>query len=563
MKKPLYSVVWLVLILGGNPEIVQGEVIAGDTTTAFQFSGNLYTGTYFYGANGIEPHRSPFSAYIGGDFNLTYKSISLPFSFIFSEQERSFQQPFNQFGISPSYKWITLHAGYRNINWSTYTLGGHTFLGGGIEINPGLFRFGAVYGKFTRATRIDTVDNFISEPAFERKGYAVRIGVGSNTNYVDIITLYAADDPHSMSYDSTDFQFTPAQNLVTGIATKQKIGKRFFFDMEGALSMYTDDAYMQDAVYDQSKDFQNLQDITGRFIVINSSTQLHSALLSTLGYTGKYFSAKLAYRRVGPEYNSMGTYYLMNDLQQITLQPSFVAWKRKITGSGSIGLQNDNLNGMKSATSRQVIGSGTLQINPQPHYGVSIAYSNYSTGQKAALMELNDTVRVALVSQNFSIVPRYTLRTEKLVHTAVLVYSLQTLQDKNPFTTELTSYHTNNMNITYAVSYLPWFAGATLSYNHNRVNGAMETSFSGVNIGVNKSLLKNTCNISAGILLNATAVNGESSGGLRNVTGSISYQLKKDHRFALNVTQIHFNSSIGTIPSYSEVTANISYTFIF
>jgi len=40
--------------------------------------------------------------------------------------------------MSPYYKWITIHVGYRNINYSQFTLAGHTILGAGIELHPGI-----------------------------------------------------------------------------------------------------------------------------------------------------------------------------------------------------------------------------------------------------------------------------------------------------------------------------------------------------------------------------------------------------------------------------------------
>ena len=71
--------------------------------------------------------------------------VEIPFSLTVSEQERSFRQPFNQFGITPTYKWAKAHLGYSNLTWSPFTWSGQTVLGGGVELNPGKFRFGMRY----------------------------------------------------------------------------------------------------------------------------------------------------------------------------------------------------------------------------------------------------------------------------------------------------------------------------------------------------------------------------------------------------------------------------------
>ncbi|HEY4789268.1 MAG TPA: hypothetical protein VIH57_24630, partial [Bacteroidales bacterium] len=110
-------------------------------------SGGITARAIFYGATGISDQRQPFSYLITGSPTISiYNSFTIPITFTFSEQERSVRQPFNQFGMSPYYKWITIHAGYRNINYSQFTLAGHTFLGGGVELTPGIFHFGFIYG---------------------------------------------------------------------------------------------------------------------------------------------------------------------------------------------------------------------------------------------------------------------------------------------------------------------------------------------------------------------------------------------------------------------------------
>ncbi|HLL95708.1 MAG TPA: hypothetical protein VK404_12060 [Spirosoma sp.] len=133
-------------------------------------NGGLSVRTIFYSAKGIEARRQPFSYVVTGAPVLSLYGWSVPVSFVFSEQERSFRQPFNQFGMSPTYKWVTLHAGYRNLSFSPYTLAGHTILGGGVELTPGIFRFGFVYGRLNRATAVDTTSGLLEPFNYTRWG---------------------------------------------------------------------------------------------------------------------------------------------------------------------------------------------------------------------------------------------------------------------------------------------------------------------------------------------------------------------------------------------------------
>src|ERR1700680_1799261 len=77
------------------------------------FSGNLDGTAIFYNAKGIADRYLPFNYVVTGSPVISIYGWQIPFTFIIGKQQSSFAQPFNQFGLSPSYKWITLHAGYR------------------------------------------------------------------------------------------------------------------------------------------------------------------------------------------------------------------------------------------------------------------------------------------------------------------------------------------------------------------------------------------------------------------------------------------------------------------
>ncbi|MFN3875640.1 MAG: hypothetical protein ACK4L7_06980, partial [Flavobacteriales bacterium] len=87
------------------------------------------------------PRLAPFSWGTSGRLNLSLYELQIPLSFVFSEKERDFRQPFNQYGLSPRYKWATAHIGHRTMHFSELTMSGQRFLGGGLEMTQGKFRF--------------------------------------------------------------------------------------------------------------------------------------------------------------------------------------------------------------------------------------------------------------------------------------------------------------------------------------------------------------------------------------------------------------------------------------
>src|SRR5690606_23879624 len=122
----------------------------------FRLSGSLDIRAIGYSANGIKPRRSPFTYVLSGSHVLQIYGLQIPVSFSYSEQERRFQQPFNQFGLSPTYKWIKLQGRFRNVSFSPYTLAGSNMLAGAVERTPGKFAMGFRMRRLSRAITEDT-----------------------------------------------------------------------------------------------------------------------------------------------------------------------------------------------------------------------------------------------------------------------------------------------------------------------------------------------------------------------------------------------------------------------
>ncbi|HEX2970287.1 MAG TPA: hypothetical protein VHO46_14405, partial [Bacteroidales bacterium] len=117
-----------------------------------KINGGLSANQIFYDAAGSESRRKQYTYYLAGNLVFNLYGWSVPFSYTYSNQQSSFQQPFNQYGLHPRYKWITAHIGYSSMTFSPYTLNGHQFMGAGVELTPGSkFRFSAMYGRLQKA----------------------------------------------------------------------------------------------------------------------------------------------------------------------------------------------------------------------------------------------------------------------------------------------------------------------------------------------------------------------------------------------------------------------------
>jgi hypothetical protein len=144
----------------------------------FEIHGSASASVGYYKGVGFQNTRRPYSYSIMLAPTISVYGVQIPFNLTFTEGSRSINNPFAQFGVNPHWKWIKGYFGWTNMTWSPTTLSGKTFLGAGIEINPSLFRFGAMYGRFNPAIKENLLSKEIQQPQFKRKGWATKIGGG-------------------------------------------------------------------------------------------------------------------------------------------------------------------------------------------------------------------------------------------------------------------------------------------------------------------------------------------------------------------------------------------------
>ena len=114
------------------------------TKDMMKVGGGINYSSIFYDANGIPDRRQPFTWFLNGNITASILDISLPFTFTFSNNQVAYTQPVNIQSFNPTYKWIKGYAGITSMNFSQYTLAGHVFSGGGVELSPKNFKFSAM-----------------------------------------------------------------------------------------------------------------------------------------------------------------------------------------------------------------------------------------------------------------------------------------------------------------------------------------------------------------------------------------------------------------------------------
>ncbi len=340
----------------------------------FEVSGGANIGFSTYHSNRATPRYAPFSYTLSASPTFSFYGFSIPVTVVYSEKQRSFRQPFNRFGLSPSYKWIRLHAGHRNVHFNPYTLAGRTFLGGGVELTPGRFRFGFIYGRFNKAVQnLAGLESFI-EPTFDRKGYALKIGIGSQKNFFELSFL-KAEDQYQTPFDTTGIgAIRPAENAVVGISSKLTFLQYITFELRGAASAYSENIFSSKT----GDDFKG-RDLVEKIFVPRISSRLSFAGDAGISFQLKSVGLRLGYKRIDPNYASMGAYRFLTDIEDYTIGPSLSLLKNKVRLTGRYGIQRNNINEARLQNSTRKIGSVALNLNGLGRFSSSFNYSNYRT----------------------------------------------------------------------------------------------------------------------------------------------------------------------------------------
>jgi len=526
----------------------------------FAVNGSLDVRCIGYSVNGIAARRSPFMYMISGSPVFSVYGISIPLYFTYSEQDRSFRQPFNQLGMSPTYKWATVHAGYRNLTFSPYTLAGHTMLGGGVELNPGKLRLGFMMGRLNRATTIDTTTGAVQPYSFSRHGYAARIGVGTEDNHFDLSFLSARDAEKDFKGDLATSLVRPAANVVLGGDLKLTFAGKFFVFADGGISVYTGDRYSSIALFTDST---RLLNTVNRLIPLNGTSEYYMAYSGGLGYKQDNFSLKAAYRYVDPEFRSMGAYYFQNDIKNLTISPTLNMLNGKLRLMASIGIQDDNTKKQKQATTRRVIGLTNLSWDINEKLGLDASYTNFSSNSEPVVALVQNKYLLTQTTANISVSPRMVLANARNTQMILLSYNNSNLKDVNEETKIQNNINSTvallNYNITLNRPGLTLMSGVNYTVNKTAEGDMDNTGFS---LGASKAFLKNKLQVG---MQNSYVMSAlpQGNSNILSLGGTATYQPLPKHRMNLRINSLKNTYAESTGADFSELTAELGYTLSF
>lgn len=525
-------------------------------------SGSLSLRLNSFNTSAANSVRDPFFWTISGNPTLSLYGVTLPFSIVVSDKQKDFRQPFNQFGVSPYYKKIKFHAGYRNVYFSDYTLSDHVFLGGGIEAEPSIFRFGFVYGRFMKAIApvTDTIAGEYAAPSFSRKGFAAKFGLGTYNNFVDLIVLKIRDDTSSVNIKPEVTGVQGAENVVLGIKSRQVIAKIFSLDVDFGFSAYSNDLRAVELSGDQYK----IPSFVKGLITPRASTQFLTAGKASFGVRIKKVSVKLNYRRVEPDYQSMGAYYLNTDIENLTIAPSWQMFKSRLRVNGSVGFQRNNLFSDKVNNSVRRANSLSFSLTPNSKWGINMNYSNYNMSQTRNYTIVRDTLSLEQFSNNVNGNLFFNFGTKTRRQNLSFATSYMNLADNNSRNSASNSTTSVNPSLSYRFTNTENKLSCNVNWNASSFNTDINKTFRwGLSTGLSKALARDKLKLGANANYFTTQLNGEKYSNTWSLGGNLGYQPQKNQSFNLGLNLVNRSFIDSNQPGSTDFIGNFGYTFNF
>lgn len=413
-----------------------------------------------------------------------------------------------------------------------------------------------VYGRFQKADlTFDENRVIIGVPTHERWGGGVQFLIKKNNTNVGLHAFKAKDDAAILLQQSDSIPLNPQDNLVYGFTLDQKVTDKLTVKGELTWSALTQNTNIENSIYDR---YTYLNDF-GNLLNTNSSTQLKKAAVAKATYNGGPYNINLTYRRIDPEYKSLGAVFLNNDLEDITLGVGFGLLKKKLNTTLSGGFQRNNLDADKVTRTVRLIGSAAIAYAPNEKWNFALNGANFTTSTSMTLIYNGpDTLRFAQVSRNAGINATRAITTSGTKQTIGANFSYQeAITEGNKLSQNFVNALNYNINFTAA----KLTGTAVVTYTRS-INTAATNEMVGPTIGVAKPILKGKMNVVYAYTYLATIINSQNQGFIMNNKLATNYNINKHNSLMVSANLV--NKSVETTNTSSqEFIVNFGYQFKF
>ena len=542
----------------------------------FKIGGGVSVGSTYFKSNRVGG-REPFVYNFTGNLNFSFYSFSMPVSYNFTNLggKLNYQIPFNfnRLSLNPRYKWVSAYIGDTSMTFSPYSLAGHQFTGGGLELSPNIpIKFSAMYGRFLKAVEEDGNPNSI--PSYERWGYGSKLDFIKEKYKVGIIGFFAKDLENSIKPVSSGKNITPKENLVVGLTFESQISNNLKLYGD-----YSNSSLVQDTRTSGDGSKNGLASLLLRG---NASTQNFSAFKVGFDYKIQKTALGVSFERVDPNYQTLGAYFFANDLQNIMVNVARPLFGDKVNITFNAGIQHDNLDNKKVQTTNRFVGTLNTNIKLSDRFTTAVSLSNQTTTSNVnpdqfikinqVNPELNqvEQLNYRQLSRNASLNANYSFAENKKAKRSLSFnYAFNQIANEQGGVIslgQLSSFHNFNTVYTHFLMKSKWAFNTSLNCTYSTI-GIQDNKTIGPVIGLNKKFFKDKLATQF-----ATAYNKTSGGSTEaenfNFRLSSNYKLFEEHHFNLMISQVtgknkNSNTVTTNIANFDDLTITFGYNFNF
>lgn len=522
-------------------------------------SGGVTLSNIVYATNDSVSRRDPYQAILSGNLNLNIFGYDAPFSFIYSNSQRSYTQPFNRLSFTPTYKWIRAYIGQTSMTFSPYTLSGHSFRGAGVELTPGNWRFAMMGGRLKKAVEFNPLAEAV-QPSYKRMGYGAKFGWEKGASGIIVNVFTAKDQEHSLRKNPENITLHPMENLAAGISGHTSLFGHFSMEGEYSLSLLNSDL--------RFGGLDSLKTGNDPYSDESAGVRRFDAFSAGAGYQSEHGGLMLKYERVAPDYQSLGAYYFNNDLENLTLVPSLRMLDGRFSFTGNMGIQRNNLDKIRESTTRRFVGAGNINFNASEKWSMTFNYSNFSayTNMKPRedpfFRDDMDTLNFYQVTNQAGGSVNYTFGKKESPGNIMLFTSFQRADDAG--SGEVSDFLSSG--ISYSQSLQPGLILSVLYNLNSSESPDLKSVYHGPGMTLSKLLKEKKLRAAVNSTWNSNLLNGvkgspvlsnglniswspgDSGGGKHNINSNLSWV----QRFATSAR-----------PGRNEITAAVNYSYSF
>ena len=461
--RTIRTAIALLMLTLTTPAAVAQDISQIGKSDPLIITGAIGTRNTYYHSSAGNSFASPMSNQFFANMNVSFYGITMPFSFFYSNDNNDFNFPHFSFKVNPHYRNWQLMFGQSTMGFSPYVMN-MPFNGVGVEYQGSKLRYGMFYGSLRNAVNDNPQDPEARQPQYKRMAWGMKLGYGTQRNYLDVYFLRAYDQLKSLS-EGWRNTLSAQDNFVVGVRGSVALQKHLSLTANFATSVFSTDK----TATKMTDDDVNMGGFDKVFDARYTSMSRYAGDVSlNLSLSG--LNTSLFYRIIEPDYTSLGTYYMSNNYQSVGVSLGTALFK-KISLTASFSAQEDNLSDQQLYTTRGFVYSVNTATQLGQNFALNLGYNGYRQTQGDGTAHVNDTVKVDRVMHSVVLAPSYVIPGENVDHTISLSGSYTQNKDLNRFATGESDVETYAVGASYNIGVEPWNMDFTTTMSHQQSDG--------------------------------------------------------------------------------------------